>query len=227
MRINTKALIQDQETIAQRVTLRNTFPSLSDIQTVAGADLSCSRFSKMGYAAVLLFRYPDLTLLEEACETRELNFPYIPGFLAYREGPLIETCLSRLSKKPDVLICDGQGIAHPRRSGIASHVGVHMNITTVGCGKTLLVGEFDSLANERGAVSDLLHHEEKIGEALRTRTGVKPLFISPGHRIDFSQATALILDLCRRYRLPEPIRFAHKRVNELRKAPATDAPHET
>lgn len=216
MKLDVDRLRNEQAEIARRIRLQPKFASLGCIQTVAAADVSCSRFSKTGYAAVVMFSFPALRLLQEGTAVQTLDFPYVPGYLAYREAPLIDACLAQFKERPDVLVCDGQGIAHPRGAGIASHIGVEHGLVTVGCGKSRLVGEFVEPGRERGARSDLMHHDQKIGEVLRTRSNVKPLFISPGHQIDFEQATALILALCPRFRQPEPIRAAHKRVNRMR-----------
>ncbi|MCP4712515.1 MAG: endonuclease V [Planctomycetes bacterium] len=210
------ALRLEQNDIARRVSLRNELAPLSELKTVAGADISCNRFSKNGFATVVVMSYPDGEIIEKASAIGELDFPYIPGYLAFREWPLLKRCLNDLSIKPGVLICDGQGIAHHRRAGLASHVGVLSGLITVGCAKSRLIGEYKEPAAEKGSVSDLLHNNQKIGEVLRTRNNVKPLFISPGHRIDFKTASQLILSLCPEYRQPLPIRAAHNFVNQLR-----------
>ncbi|HOJ60589.1 MAG TPA: endonuclease V [bacterium] len=211
------ALRSQQEAIAQRVDLRNALPPLNRLRTVAAADVSCNRFSKTGYAAVVVLSFPEGELLESASVKQELEFPYIPGYLAFREWPLVESCFQNMTLTPDVLICDGQGICHPRRAGLASYIGVMTGLVTIGCAKSRLVGEYVEPDEKRGSVSDLLLDGEKVGEVLRTRDGVKPLFISPGHRVDFHHATQLILTLAVRYRQPEPIRAVHQLVNRLRK----------
>lgn len=211
------ALRARQEELAKRVVLTGDWPPDAEPETVGAADVSCGRFSKTGYAAVLVFSYPDLTLLCEATAEAPLDFPYIPGYLAFREFPPIERCLNDLPQWPQILVCDGQGIAHPRRIGIASHIGAVTGLATIGCAKTRLIGEHAEPGEKRGCVADLMDRGEKIGEVVRTRDRVKPLFVSPGHRIGFQRATRLILDLCRNHRQPEPIRAAHNRVNELRR----------
>lgn len=212
-----EALRRRQAEIAERVILRNELPPLDRIRTVAGADISCGRFSKTGYAAVVVLSYPGCQILEIAQASGELEFPYIPGYLAFREWPLVERCLADLTTKPDVLICDGQGIAHPRRAGLASHIGVLSGLITVGCAKSRLVGDYREPGEKRGSASDLLLDGEKVGEVIRAKDRVKPLFVSPGHRIDFARATELILSLCKKYRQPETTRAAHEVVNEIRK----------
>ena len=217
MKWDLQRLKEEQHSIAQQVDLKNALPPLGLLRTVAGADISCNRFGKIGFAAVVVLSFPELELIESACTVSSLDFPYIPGYLAFREWPLVHDCLQQLSCEPQVLICDGQGIAHPRRAGLATHIGVKENLITVGCAKSRLVGDYTEPALPSGSISDLILGGEKIGEVVRTRDRVKPLFVSPGHRIDFEQATQLILALCRRYRQPEPIRQAHRYVNELRK----------
>ncbi len=211
-----EALRREQAEIAGQVSLWNELPPLDRIKTVAGADISCGRFSKTGFAAVVVLSYPDCTIVETAQASGILEFPYIPGYLAFREWPLVKRCLSQLTIVPDVLICDGQGIAHPRRAGLASHIGVLSGLIAIGCAKSRLVGDYREPGERRGSIADLMLEGEKVGEVLRSRDRVKPLFVSPGHRIDFSHATELILNLCRRYRQPEPIRAAHGLVNAIR-----------
>lgn len=206
-----------QEEIARRVDLRNALPPFHRLRTVAAADVSCNRFSKTGYAAVVVLSFPEGEILETASVKQELEFPYIPGYLSFREWPLVESCFLKLTLTPGVLICDGQGICHPRRAGLASYIGVKTSLITIGCAKSRLVGEYQEPGEKRGSVSDLLLEGEKVGEVLRTRDRVKPLFISPGHRVDFQHATELILTLAARYRQPEPIRVVHQLVNRLRK----------
>ncbi len=205
-----------QAWIADQVSLNNRLPPFHAIQTVAGADISFGRFSKTGFAVVIVLSYPKLEIIEESSCVQTLDYPYIPGYLAFREWPLVRSCLETLKTKPDVLLCDGQGIAHPRGAGLASHIGVESGLITIGCAKNRLVGEYGELGIERGSISDLLYQGKKIGEVLRTRRGIKPLFVSPGHQIDFLHASQLILELCRKYRQPEPIRAAHCYVNQLR-----------
>lgn len=216
MKVNIEAYRSYQMCMAEQVSLVNAVSSLAEIEIVAAADISCSRFSTTGYAAVMVFTYPGLQLIDQLSYTGELTVPYIPGYLAFREAPLIQLCLYKIEYRPQVLICDGQGIAHPRRCGIASYLGVLNNMITVGCGKSRLIGEFVEPEQEKGCRSDLMDQGEKIGEVVRTRDNTNPLFISPGHKIDFDLSTQLILSLCDKYRQPEPIRAVHKLVNEIR-----------
>ncbi|MDP8245358.1 MAG: endonuclease V [Candidatus Hinthialibacter antarcticus] len=216
MAFDAETMKQEQQRIAKRVSLDCVFASLSDITSVAAADISCNRDSNIGYAAVMLFTYPAIERVDQAGIAMEMQAPYVPGFLSFREGPLIEACLEGLKMKPDVLICDGQGYAHPRRAGLACHVGVKTGIPSIGCAKSPLIGTHETLPEEAGSWVDLIHNHEKVGEVVRTRSGVSPLYISPGHQIDFEMSTQIILSLCRGLRQPEPIRAAHRYVNQFR-----------
>ncbi len=213
---NIDELREIQYKIGCKVSIKNEVSDLTELKTVGGADVSFNRFSKIGHAAVVVMSYPDLQIIENVTVTNTLQIPYIPGYLAFREWPLVHECLQKIKNQPQILICDGHGIAHPRRAGLASHIGVEENLVTVGCAKSLFVGEYEEPKIEKGSVSDLFLKGEKIGEVVRSRRNVKPIFVSPGHKIDFSHATQLILSLSQRYRLPEPIRAAHGSVNRLR-----------
>lgn len=208
---------REQHKIANQASLKNDLPPLEQINTIAGADVSTTKFSNLGFAGIVVLSYPELETIEMASAVAELEVPYIPTFLSYREWPLLKMCIEQLQTTPDVLICDGQGIAHPRRAGIATHVGVLTGWITIGCGKTRLCGEHQEPKNIKASTTDLIYRGEKIGEVLRSKPGSNPLFISPGHRIDFTHATGLILELCGKYRQPEPIRRAHSFVNQLRR----------
>ncbi|NLN59771.1 MAG: deoxyribonuclease V [Deltaproteobacteria bacterium] len=185
-------------------------------KTVAGADISYSRHSDLFFAVVLLFSYPALEVLEEACWMERVRFPYVPGLLSFREGPPLLRAFEGLSRTPDLAIFDGQGIAHPRGVGLASHMGLFIDVPTIGCAKTRLVGEYEPPGMDRGDLSELLYKGEPVGKVLRTKKNVRPLFVSPGHRIGRESAAEFVLSCCRGYRSPEPLRRAHLRVNELR-----------
>jgi deoxyribonuclease V len=192
-----------QSRLAGRVIRKSRFGSVT---TVAGVD--------SGYrggvicAAVVVLRYPDLQFLEQAVAIQPVRFPYLPGLLSFREGPAILAALARLRALPDLMIFDGHGVAHPRRFGIASHLGLVTGIPAIGCAKTRLVGNYREPRLERGSVSDLLDGSETVGAVLRTRTNVKPVFVSTGHRIDLRDAVRFVLNTCRGFRLPEVIRRA-------------------
>lgn len=182
--------------------------NLSAIRLVAGVDVSVRE--NISQAAVVVLRYPDLTVIETVLAHAPTPFPYIPGLLSFREGPVLEDAFRQLQHEPDVFIFDGMGIMHPRRLGIASHMGLWLDRPTIGCGKTRLVGRYEEPEPERGSQSPLLYYGQQLGVVLRTRDRVKPVFISPGHRADLQTSIDLILACTPRYRLPEPIRAAHK-----------------
>jgi deoxyribonuclease V len=173
---------------------------------IAGVDAAFSE--NRVFAAACLYTYPDLICIERTQAAGKLTFPYVPGYLSFREGPAIIKAIGRLKRHPDVILVDGQGIAHPRRIGIASHLGVVLDIPTIGCAKTRLLGAYQEPALQKGNWSALHHAGEIVGAVLRTREGVSPLFISPGHRIDLGGSVRLALACSRRYRIPEPLRCA-------------------
>jgi len=190
---------------------------LDSVRWLAAADVSFSKKDPRLYAAVLLFSLPDLQLVEVCDQIAEATFPYIPGLLSFREAPALLPLFDRLSQKPDVILVDGQGMAHPRRFGIASHIGVLLDIPTIGCAKSRLVGTFNAVPAVRGQWTELVEDGEVVGRVLCTRDGVKPIFLSVGHRVDLESATELVLKVTQKYRLPEPIRRAHSWVNAMRK----------
>lgn len=185
-------------------------------ETMAGADISYSRHSDLFFAAVILFSYPALEILEEAFWMERVCFPYVPGLLSFREAPPLLKAFEKLSQAPDLAIFDGQGIAHPRGIGLASHMGLLLDVPTIGCAKSRLVGEYEPVGLEKGETADLLYKGATVGKVLRSKRNVKPLFVSTGHRIGHVRAAEIVLSCCRGYRFPEPIRRAHLRVNELR-----------
>ncbi len=199
---------------------------VSSVHVVAAADISFNKFEKTLYSTVVLVHFPDLTVISIHFLKSVAKFPYIPGYLSFREGPPVIEIFGQIKMKPDVLLCDGQGIAHPRQFGLASHLGLLLDLPSVGCAKSVLVGEFREPARARGSVSPLIYNGKIVGEALRTRAGVKPVFVSPGHKINISDARELILTCSPRYRIPEPIRLAHKRVNEMRREDKEPSPPE-
>lgn len=177
---------------------------------IAGCDLSAGRRGGgTARGAVVLLDYPGLRLVEKSVVSGELDFPYVPGLLSFRELPLLLQAFRSLSRRPDLLLVDGQGRAHPRRLGLACHLGLELGVPSVGCAKSRLCGEAAVPGNEPGDYSQLRDGREIIGAVLRTRTGVKPLYISVGHRLSLAQARHWTLACCRGYRLPEPTRLAH------------------
>lgn len=178
------------------------------IETVAGVDVGVS--GEQGWAALVVLSWPELVVLDQAVATDRLCWPYVPGFLSFREAPLVFAAYASLRIRPDLLLCDGQGRAHPRRCGIACHLGVALDLPAIGVGKSLLCGHHATVPRERGNWTVLTHRGETIGAVLRTRTGVSPVVVSPGHRIGLESCLAWVLGTARRFRLPEPIRAAHR-----------------
>lgn len=202
--VSAAEAVRLQEQLRGRLIREN---CLGQVATVAGVDV-CVR-DELARAAVVVLRYPDLVVVEVATAVAPATFPYIPGLLAFREAPAILAACAQLRCEPDLFIFDGQGRAHPRRMGIACHVGLCLDRPTIGCAKSRLCGEHASLPEAAGAWVPLVDAGETIGAAVRTRSGVKPVYVSAGHRIDLATAVHYVLACCRGYRLPEPCRRAH------------------
>jgi deoxyribonuclease V len=205
-----------QEQLRERLILEP--PSGLDARRIAGADISMNRGSSRGYGGVVVLDAETLETVEEASAAEELTFPYVPGLLSFRELPVLAAAWARVEKRPDVLIFDGQGIAHPRRFGLACHGGLLFDVPSIGCAKSVLVGKHGPLGEERGSTAEMVHRGEVVGMAVRTRTGVKPVYVSPGHRMDLETAVELVMRVSPKYREPETTRRSHKLVNELRRA---------
>jgi deoxyribonuclease V len=186
------------------------------VRLVAGADLSYDKGCPTLYAAVVVLDAVTGALVESRSVQREATFPYVPGYLSFREIPPLLEAFALVERRPDLVICDGQGLAHPRRLGLACHLGVLLDLPSIGCGKTRLVGRHREPGLRRGSSCRLLDGEEVIGRVLRTRTGVKPVYVSTGHRVCLETARRWVLKLAHPYRLPEPVRAAHSTVNRLR-----------
>lgn len=200
------AAIAVQEELRRCIRLEDDF---APIQTVAGVDVGFEADNSVARAAVVVLTYPALQPCAYALARRPVTFPYIPGLLSFRETPVILDALAQLSVQPDLVICDGQGIAHPRRFGIACHLGLVAGLPSIGCAKSRLIGHHGALPNERGAQVPLRDGSEQIGVVLRTRVGAKPVYVSPGHRVSMASAVRLVMDCVTRYRLPETTRAAH------------------
>jgi deoxyribonuclease V len=212
--------VSPQEAIAIQQQLRAqviTSPIERPIQTVAGCDISFDKGSDIVYAGVVVLRLPELTEVARGTAITRVKFPYIPGLLSFRESPAVLEAWSNLLPAPDALLVDGQGLAHPRRFGIACHLGLLLELPTIGCAKSLLIGRFEMPARAAGSYSPLVDKEEVIGAALRTETDVSPVFVSIGHRVTLEDAIRLVLACARGYRIPEPTRQAHLLVNALRR----------
>lgn len=191
-------------------------PLQNPVNTIAAGDVAYAGRESKTYAGFLLFTYPELTLLEKVSAAGEVSFPYIPSLLTFREAPLLLQAFDRLSRKPDLIIFDGQGIAHPRSMGIAAHLGIILDLPTIGCAKSCLVGTYELLPSFAGAHVPLLYKNKVVGMAVRTRAHGRPVFVSPGHKMDLESAVKMTLSLCRGYRIPEPLRQVHIFVNRLR-----------
>lgn len=211
--VTYREAVRIQEKLRARISLTN---SARTVSSVAGADVSYSRGGGDGIAGMVVLSFPDLDLMDEAFVRGKISFPYIPGLLSFREAPLLVEVFQRLQHPPDVVLYDGQGIAHPRSFGLASHMGVLLDLPSVGCAKKKLVGDFGEVGLQAGSTTPLKMKGKIIGAVIRTRRGVKPVFVSPGHRIDLESSIQLVLKTCRGFRLPEPIRRAHLMVKKNR-----------
>ncbi|MDI6829273.1 MAG: deoxyribonuclease V [Armatimonadota bacterium] len=202
--VSVEEALEIQQTLRSRVSLVDDF---DEIRLVAGVDMSVPKNGNQGNAAVAILSFPDFDLVEVRQATHALQFPYIPGFLSFRESPAILKAFSEIEHVPDVIIVDGNGIAHPRGFGIAAHIGVLLDKPTIGCAKSHL---YENPGVQRGSTTPLLNQNgRQIGNVVRTRTSVKPVFVSPGHKICFESAVKIVLECTPRYRIPEPIRIAH------------------
>ena len=203
-----------QEELASRVVAGPAL-DLGGVRHVAGADVSTQ--GDMAYATVVVLDFPGLSPVEVQGFEEPLGFPYVPGLLSFRELPSVVGALEKVQTEVDALILDAQGIAHPRRMGLASHLGIFLDVPTVGCAKSLLVGSFEEPGREKGSATDLVHRGEVVGRVVRTRERVSPVYVSVGNGIDLSSAVELVLACCTKYRLPEPTRQAHNAANRLRR----------
>jgi deoxyribonuclease V len=203
-----------QESLSNRLILKDL---AGRIHRVAGADISYITGAKTLYAGIVILSFPNLETLEERWYKGVARFPYIPGLLSFREVPFLLKTLDKVAVTPDLILCDGQGIAHPRGLGLASHLGILTDIPTLGCAKTRLVGEYKEPGPEKGAHSPLMVGGQRVGAVLRTRAGVKPIYVSPGYGITLERSIEVALQVTGRFRLPEPIRAAHALVNRLRR----------
>ncbi len=184
------------------------------LRFVAGADAAFSE-SRV-FAAACLYELPGMICRERATASLPLRFPYVPGFLSFREGPAIAEALGKLRRKPDVVLLDGQGIAHPRGFGIAPHLGVLLGIPSVGCAKSRLIGEYREPGRKKGSWSELVFEGRAVGAVLRTRDGVRPLFVSPGHLVDLEDSRTVVLASVGAFRIPEPLRCADSAAKRIK-----------
>ncbi len=214
--VTPKDAIAIQKELRSRVSL---VPLKKEIKTIAGADVSLNMFGKDLYAGIIVLSYPDLIQVDQAFIKIEAKFPYIPGLLSFREIPGLLLCWEKLQIKPDLVMVDGQGIAHPRRLGIATHFGILANVSTIGVGKSVLTGNFTE-PTEVGTDNPLVDvkTDEIIGAVFKSKNRSKPLIISPGHLITLKESLSFVKKCLKGYRLPEPTRRAHLAVNVFRKS---------
>ncbi len=235
--VSYKKAVEIQERLAESIVLTC---ATKNYKYIAGADVSylpertiqsgthrnefdeqtCRRSSAstkkrgMFYASVVVFELKTMKKVEEVTASGKVGFPYIPGLLSFRESPILLKAFAKIKSNPDVVILDAQGIAHPRGIGLASHIGLLLDKPSIGCAKTRLIGDYDEVEDEVGCYSNLRVQKKIVGAVLRTRKNVKPVFVSPGHKIDLNTSIGLILKSCCRYRLPEPVRQAHALVKK-------------
>ncbi len=213
---NTLTLQEATAIQAEMKAKLNLAPLDRPIATIAGADISFNKYATTVYAGIVLLSFPDLLPLSVSLVQAEVTFPYVPGYLAFREVPALLKAWEALPQKPDVLVVDGHGIAHPRRTGIATHFGILTGQASLGCAKNILCGKYDLPQEQKGSSTPIRDKGEQIGWAFRSKDKVQPVFISPGHHISMEQSLHIIQQCTGKYRLPEPTRWAHHFVNEFR-----------
>lgn len=204
----------------------NLDPLTAPIQTIAGADISLNRFSEIIFAGIVILRYSDLQPIAYSMVESKTSFPYVPGFLAFREVPALVQALAQIPVKPDVLMIDGHGIAHPRRMGIAAHFGALTGTVTMGCAKNILFGKWQEPGILKGDYRPITNKEEVIGYALRSKFKTNPVFVSPGNRMSLQDSLEIAIRCAGNYRLPEPTRRAHEFVNLFRTGKVQEGYHE-
>ncbi|OGI53834.1 MAG: endonuclease V [Candidatus Muproteobacteria bacterium RIFCSPHIGHO2_02_FULL_60_13] len=196
-----------QESLRGKIVARDRF---AKIRTVAGIDVGFEKRGTITRAAVVVLDFPGLTLREQAIARLPTRFPYVPGFLSFREAPAVLAAMKKLHTRPDLILCDGQGLAHPRRFGLACHLGLLLDISSIGVAKSRLTGTHGDVPEQKGGWVALEDKGEVVGAVLRTRTGVKPVYVSIGHRISLATAIDYVLRCTTCYRLPETTRHAHR-----------------
>jgi deoxyribonuclease V len=204
-----------QEGLRERVELKDRF---GDMRYVAGADMAFDPDTEVAFAGVIVYRFPGLEEVERRMARRKLRFPYIPGLLSFRESPVLLAAFARLRTEPDFILIDGHGRAHPRRFGIACHIGILLDKPTIGCAKSLLVGEHQEPGKRAGSTTPLMLEGERIGVVLRTRDDVRPIYVTTGHRVSLDSAVRLVKQCVDGFRLPKPTREADHYVRDLRRA---------
>ncbi len=216
-KVSTRDAVQIQGELRAQIKLYDTFDT---VRVIAGADVAFDKQKNEGYGGVIAYSFPDLEEIERRGVKGEISFPYVPGLLAFREAPILLKAFASLETEPDVLLFDGQGLAHFRRMGIATHMGIVLNKPTIGCAKSRLVGTFDEPGTDVGSYSPLVDGSETLGVVLRTRKRVKPVFVSPGTNISLKTCIAIVLTCVDGYRIPKPTREADRYVACIKKGSA-------
>jgi deoxyribonuclease V len=212
--VSLEEAIRIQGELRNRVVLEKT---LHEVKTIGGGDVAYSRSRDLLFGAVVVLSFPKMELLDMVRASGKTPFPYIPGLFSFREGPILIKIFKKLRQKPDVMIYDGQGIAHPRGLGLASHMGLWSNLPSIGCAKTPLIKPYTLPGPSKGSFEWIRINGEVVGAVLRTKDKVRPLFVSPGHLIDLMTSIQLILSTCQNFRIPEPLRRAHQASLEIRR----------
>jgi deoxyribonuclease V len=206
-KVNKDEAIQIQENLRNRIILEKTF---TEVRSIGGADVAYSKDGNSLFSAIVVLSFPRMELLEMATAYGETLFPYIPGLLTFREAPILIETFKKLRIKPEVMIYDAQGIGHPRGIGLASHIGLWLDLPSIGCAKTPLLNDFLLPGPSKGSYELIRREGKEVGAVLRTKDKVKPVFISPGHRIDLQTSIQIVLATCPTFRIPEPLRRAHQ-----------------
>lgn len=212
--VSVAEAVDIQRSLAGKVVCKG---RLCAAELVAGVDVSGVDGAGMARAAIVVLRYPSLEVEERCVVTMKVDFPYVPGLLSFREMPLIIAACRQLNVNPDLFLVDGQGVAHPRRMGLASHLGLVLGLPVIGCAKSILCGVHGPLGEEPGDLVSMVDNGEVVGAALRTKRRVKPVYVSIGHMIDLDEACRWVLACCKGYRLPEPTRLAHQAASGMNK----------
>ncbi|NLJ49709.1 MAG: endonuclease V [Candidatus Atribacteria bacterium] len=213
--VNIQDAVRIQKDLSQYISFSFPFDS-QEIHCLAGIDVSYLG-KNLACAVVVAFSYPELQIIEVVHSIKKTQFPYIPGFLSFREGPVVAACLQKLKSLPQIFFFDGQGIAHPRGMGLASHVGILYNIVSIGVAKSVLVGQYEEPPSDKGEYTWIFYHDQIIGAALRRKKDVKPVFVSPGHRIDLLSSIEWTLKVSDKYRIPTPTRIAHLYADKIKR----------
>jgi deoxyribonuclease V len=212
--VTPREAVRLQQTWRERVETQDRYGPL---RYVAGADLAFDPETNLAFAGVIVYRLPSLDEVERRMARRKLRFPYVPGLLSFRESPVLLAAFARLRVSPDVILIDGHGVAHPRRFGIACHLGLLLDRPTIGCAKSILVGEAGEPGAQAGSTAALVDKGEKVGVVLRTRDHVRPIYVTIGHRVSLESAVRIVTQCVDGFRLPKPTREADHWVRDLRR----------